>query len=234
MVNTHEHFDHTFGNGDLPRGVRRRCPIHAHEMAAEDAVAPASGSSGLYDDEPDDPHRDEVQATEIVPADRTFSSAVALDLGDRAVELVHPGRGHTGGDLVRPGAGRRRAARRRPGRGVGAPPGFGADSLAAGVAAHPRHRARPEHVRDRRRARARRAGRPRLRRGAAQRDRRRRRDDPRPGRPRRARRPRPSRPSSGPTRARSSRPPYAVATSTSPAARSGCPSSERVPCLAHE
>ena len=27
--------------------------------------------------------------------DHTFSSAVALDLGDRAVELVHPGRGHT-------------------------------------------------------------------------------------------------------------------------------------------
>ena len=41
-----------------------------------------------------------MQATEIVPADRTFSSAVSLDLGDRAVELVHPGRGHTGGDLV--------------------------------------------------------------------------------------------------------------------------------------
>ncbi len=39
-------------------------------------------------------------ATEIVPADTTFSSAVALDLGDRLVELVHPGRGHTAGDLV--------------------------------------------------------------------------------------------------------------------------------------
>ena len=44
--------------------------------------------------------RDEVQATEIVPADVTFSSAVALDLGDRMIELVHPGRGHTSGDLV--------------------------------------------------------------------------------------------------------------------------------------
>ena len=41
-----------------------------------------------------------MHATEIVPADTTFSSAVALDLGDRLVELVHPGRGHTGGDLV--------------------------------------------------------------------------------------------------------------------------------------
>ena len=31
---------------------------------------------------------------------RTFSSALVLDLGDRQVELVHPGRGHTDGDLV--------------------------------------------------------------------------------------------------------------------------------------
>ena len=30
----------------------------------------------------------------------TFSSARAVDLGDRMVELVHPGRGHTAGDLV--------------------------------------------------------------------------------------------------------------------------------------
>ena len=35
-----------------------------------------------------------------MPADHTFSSVATIDLGDRAVELVHPGRGHTGGDLV--------------------------------------------------------------------------------------------------------------------------------------
>jgi len=98
-VNTHEHFDHTFGNGAF-RAAYGEIPIHAHEVAAERTVSAGERIKGLYDDEPDDPHRDEVQATEIVPADRTFSSAVALDLGDRAVELVHPGRGHTGGDLV--------------------------------------------------------------------------------------------------------------------------------------
>ena len=125
--------------------------------------------------------------TEIVPADHTFSSAVALDLGDRAVELVHPGRGHTGGDLVvrvpdvdvvlagdlvEESA---RAATSRLRRGL----------LPAGVAAQPRHRARPAHGCDRRRPRSRRAGRPRVRRGPAQRHRHRGRDDPRPRRPRR-------------------------------------------------
>ena len=97
VVNTHEHFDHTFGNGVLSRsGV----PVYAHETAAERTVAAGERVQRLYDDEPDDPHRAEVQATRIVPATHTFSSARAVDLGDRLVELVHPGRGHTGGDAV--------------------------------------------------------------------------------------------------------------------------------------
>ncbi|WP_036505899.1 MBL fold metallo-hydrolase [Nocardioides sp. URHA0020] len=99
IVNTHEHFDHTFGNGAF-RAAYGDLPIHAHEVAAERTVSAGERIKRLYDAQPDDPHRDEVRATEIVPADRTFSSAVTLDLGDRAVELVHPGRGHTGGDLV--------------------------------------------------------------------------------------------------------------------------------------
>jgi glyoxylase-like metal-dependent hydrolase (beta-lactamase superfamily II) len=99
IVNTHEHFDHTFGNAEF-RAAYGELPIHAHEIAAARTVSAGERIKGLYDDEPDDPHREEVQATEIVAADHTFSSAVALDLGDRMVELVHPGRGHTSGDLV--------------------------------------------------------------------------------------------------------------------------------------
>ena len=99
VVNTHEHFDHTFGNGAF-RAAYGDLPIHAHEVAAERTVSAGERIKGLYAADPDDPHRDEVQATVIVAADRTFSSAVSLDLGNRAVELVHPGRGHTGGDLV--------------------------------------------------------------------------------------------------------------------------------------
>lgn len=99
VVNTHEHFDHTFGNAEL-RTAYGVIPIHAHETAAERTVAAGERIKALYASEPEDPHADEVQATTIVPADHTFSSAAVLDLGDRLVELVHPGRGHTGGDLV--------------------------------------------------------------------------------------------------------------------------------------
>ncbi len=99
VVNTHEHFDHTFGNSEL-RAAYGAVPILAHETAAERTVASGERIKALYDDEPDDPHREEVQATEIVAADTTFSSALALDLGDRMIELVHPGRGHTAGDII--------------------------------------------------------------------------------------------------------------------------------------
>jgi len=101
VVNTHEHFDHTFGNGAF-KAAYGEIPVHAHEVAAERTLPAGERIKALYDDPEnrDDPHRDEVQATEIVAADTTFSSAVALDLGGRQVELVHPGRGHTGGDLV--------------------------------------------------------------------------------------------------------------------------------------
>lgn len=99
VVNTHEHFDHSFGNGTF-RAAYGALPLHAHEVAAAATVASGERIKGLYRAEPEDPHAEEVLATEIVPADMTFSSAVALDLGDRYVELVHPGRGHTAGDLV--------------------------------------------------------------------------------------------------------------------------------------
>ncbi|MDO9458097.1 MBL fold metallo-hydrolase [Nocardioides sp.] len=99
VVNTHEHFDHWFGNGTL-REAYGEVPIHAHETAAAAMLESAARVKGLYDDEPDDPRRAEVQATDLVAADQTFSSARVVDLGDRYVELVHPGRGHTSGDLV--------------------------------------------------------------------------------------------------------------------------------------
>ena len=99
VVNTHWHFDHTFGN-DAFRTAYGALPIHAHENAVDELARWADDLKQRYADSPDDPHREEVLATPVVLPDHTFSSARVLDLGDRAVELVHPGRGHTSGDLV--------------------------------------------------------------------------------------------------------------------------------------
>lgn len=99
IVNTHEHFDHTFGNAVF-RDEYGALPIHATEWAAEHTVSAGERMKGVYAASDDDPHRDEILETRIVPADHTFSSVGSIDLGDRAVELIHPGRGHTAGDLV--------------------------------------------------------------------------------------------------------------------------------------
>ncbi|MGZ5400392.1 MAG: MBL fold metallo-hydrolase [Nocardioides sp.] len=98
IVNTHWHFDHTFGN-DTVRAAYDGVPITAHETAAAELSEGSDRIKQRYADS-DDPHREDVLATSIALPDRTFSSARVLDLGDRIVELVHPGRGHTAGDLI--------------------------------------------------------------------------------------------------------------------------------------
>lgn len=99
VVNTHEHFDHTFGNATL-LDVFGGVPIHAHEVAAARTRAAGERVKRRYVADSDDPRRDEVLATRVAPADSPFSSTAVLDLGDRLVTLMHPGRGHTGGDVV--------------------------------------------------------------------------------------------------------------------------------------
>ncbi len=98
VVNTHWHWDHSFGNSAF-REDSPGVPIHAHEEAAAMLAEKGEYMKGRFA-ESDDPHRAEVVATELVIPDHTFSSTRALDLGDRTVELIFPGRGHTSGDLV--------------------------------------------------------------------------------------------------------------------------------------
>ena len=105
VVNTHEHFDHCFGNAVFLEeydGVE----LHAHEAAAaglaENGPALQKEAAGFATDR-DESERErnaEIATARIVVPDRTFSSARAIDLGDRIVELIHPGRGHTAGDAV--------------------------------------------------------------------------------------------------------------------------------------
>lgn len=104
VVNTHEHFDHVFGNGAFSAAT-----IHAHENAAAGIPTSAERIKRLIaadrELDPDHPEiTDEIlqDVLDTVPRlpDRTFSSAATIDLGDRYVELLHLGRGHTSGDVV--------------------------------------------------------------------------------------------------------------------------------------
>ncbi|MDP9318729.1 MAG: MBL fold metallo-hydrolase [Actinomycetota bacterium] len=104
VVNTHEHFDHVFGNGAFSGAA-----IHAHENAATGVPTSAARIKRLIEaDREHDPQHPEITDeilqdvldTEPRLPDTTFSSAATIDLGDRYVELLHLGRGHTDGDLV--------------------------------------------------------------------------------------------------------------------------------------
>ena len=99
VVNSHWHWDHTFGNSAF-REVMWDVPIHAHQEAARWLADQGEPMKQRFADSPDDPHGAEVAITEIVIPDQTFTDRRALDLGDRVLELIFPGRGHTSGDIV--------------------------------------------------------------------------------------------------------------------------------------
>ncbi len=96
LVNTHDHWDHWFGN-DVLAGTGD-LPIHATDFALEQMVRAGARPDPVRVG--DNPRAAEILDTTLRPATHGFSSAYALDLGDRIVELIHPGRGHTAGDLV--------------------------------------------------------------------------------------------------------------------------------------
>jgi len=99
IVNTHQHFDHTFGNALLSEEYAGP-PVYAHEEAAAQLAVTAPQVQAFAAADEDEPRAADIAAARILLPTETFSSARAIDLGDRLVELVHPGRGHTAGDAV--------------------------------------------------------------------------------------------------------------------------------------
>ncbi len=103
VVNTHVHFDHTFGNIAFDH-----LPIHAHENVARSAVADGVRVKGLFRADPEG-HEPlgytaadaaDVLATIIRAPDSTFTETATIDLGDRLVTMTYAGRGHTDGDIT--------------------------------------------------------------------------------------------------------------------------------------
>jgi len=94
VVNTHMHFDHTFGNARF-----RPAPIWGHVRCAAGMLAGGEAKRRqVIAQRPD--LADELREVEIVPPDQVFADSVLLDLGDRRLELRFLGRGHTDNDIV--------------------------------------------------------------------------------------------------------------------------------------
>ncbi len=102
IVNTHHHFDHTFGNATL-RADSPGCPIWAHEYAARQLTERTPHELPvLYAEWVDAEPTLAAQLADvtITPPDHTVRETATLDVGGRTVTLHHTGRGHTAGDLV--------------------------------------------------------------------------------------------------------------------------------------
>ncbi|MGW5237561.1 MBL fold metallo-hydrolase [Monashia sp. NPDC004114] len=103
VVNTHVHFDHTFGN--LAFDV---ATIHAHDNVGRSYVADAERIKAAFRADPGDgpemgytaKDAAEVMATQVRGPDRTFATSATIDLGDRVITMTYAGRGHTDGDVA--------------------------------------------------------------------------------------------------------------------------------------
>ncbi len=94
VVNTHHHWDHTFGNATLAP-----VPIWGHAACAdrlrlEGERMKADARRYLPDEAA------AIDAVQIEPPRHTFEDSAMLDLGSRFVEVRHLGLGHTDNDAV--------------------------------------------------------------------------------------------------------------------------------------
>lgn len=95
VLNSHEHFDHTWGNGAFAGA-----PLVAHRSVPDAMRASRSRIERLYAEDPADPFGFDVLASPLVVPTVTFAAQWSLDLGGRVVTASFLGRGHTAGDVV--------------------------------------------------------------------------------------------------------------------------------------
>lgn len=99
VVNTHAHFDHTFGNHRFGAGSQVGAPIYGHRRLPghldrweRPQLAEAVARGG--------PEAATLQEVVVTPPTVLVGDGAVVDLGDRAVAMVYLGRGHTDHDLL--------------------------------------------------------------------------------------------------------------------------------------
>ena len=94
VINTHHHWDHTFGNCEFAP-----LPIWGHERCAarlrHDGLLTRDRLSVAHPDQ-----ADRFAEVRVVPPDRTFTDHATLECGPRRIGMHHLGLGHTDKDVV--------------------------------------------------------------------------------------------------------------------------------------
>jgi glyoxylase-like metal-dependent hydrolase (beta-lactamase superfamily II) len=99
VINTHAHFDHTFGNQRFGPGSDLGAPIYGHLRVPahlDEYERPGLARRVASGEEP----ADEWPEVVITPPTELVGDRHVLDLGGRAVHLLHLGRSHTDNDLL--------------------------------------------------------------------------------------------------------------------------------------
>ena len=94
VINTHHHWDHTFGNARFAPSA-----IWGHARCAERVLAEGDDMrTRVCSQAPQ--FADELGEVVLTPPDRIFSDEATVDLGDRQLRLAYLGHGHTDNDIV--------------------------------------------------------------------------------------------------------------------------------------
>jgi glyoxylase-like metal-dependent hydrolase (beta-lactamase superfamily II) len=99
VVNTHAHYDHSFGNQRFGPGSDLSAPIYGHVRVPAHLDTYERPRLAQWITEGREPVQ-EWREVIITPPTELVGDHGVLDLGDRAVDLLHLGRGHTDNDLL--------------------------------------------------------------------------------------------------------------------------------------
>jgi glyoxylase-like metal-dependent hydrolase (beta-lactamase superfamily II) len=99
VVNTHWHFDHTWGNAAVARAGVTPIEIWGHRVMRDELLRLSDDARARRIAERPEWAGD-YEAVEVVAPDHLVDDDAVIDLGDRGVRLQHFGPAHTGGDLV--------------------------------------------------------------------------------------------------------------------------------------
>jgi glyoxylase-like metal-dependent hydrolase (beta-lactamase superfamily II) len=95
VVNTHYHWDHTWGNARFPEAA-----LWGHEMCRVELVEHGEAMRRRVLGMVPVKQHDAINEVVITPPTATFSSTASIDVGGRIVDLSYHGRGHTNADII--------------------------------------------------------------------------------------------------------------------------------------
>ena len=94
LIDTHSHWDHSWGNEEFPEAT-----IIGHQNCYDEMVDVEWNAEWLRKIAVSgDPWSEEAQLVNITPPDLTFETTMRLYFGGRELVLMYLGRAHTGGD----------------------------------------------------------------------------------------------------------------------------------------